>query len=159
MDKKKVAEILKKCELFDELSDKDLQSIVDLGRIEKFKAGDTILEQGSLGTKIYILSKGQVSLERRADLAGNRSATVTVFVLKESPNRRLMGCWSSLVGEQHVQMCSAVCDKPTEVVAMPCSDLRAVIVQNSAIRIKILEKLVLLLRDRIDSSYGAFETL
>lgn len=159
MDKKKVAEILKKCELFDELSDRDLQPIVDLGRIEKFKAGDTILEQGSLGTKIYILSKGQVSLERRADLAGNRSATVTVFVLKESPNRRLMGCWSSLVGEQHVQMCSAVCDKPTEVVAMPCSDLRAVIVQNSAIRIKILEKLVLLLRDRIDSSYGAFETL
>lgn len=159
MDKKKVAEILKKCELFDELSDRDLQPIVDLGRIEKFKAGDIILKQGSLGTKIYILSKGQVSLERRADLAGNRLATVTVFVLKESPNRRLMGCWSSLVGEQHVQMCSAICDKPTEVVAMPCSDLRAVIVQNSAIRIKILEKLVLLLRDRIDSSYGAFETL
>ena len=159
MDKNKVAEILKKCELFDELSDRDLQPIVDLGRIEKFKAGDIILEQGSLGTKIYILSKGQVSLERRAELTGSRSATVTVFVLKESPNRRLMGCWSSLVGELHVQMCSAVCDKPTEVVAMPCSELRALIVQNSAIRIKILEKLVLLLRDRIDSSYGAFETL
>ncbi|MBL7179466.1 MAG: cyclic nucleotide-binding domain-containing protein [Pseudomonadota bacterium] len=159
MDNKKVAEILKKCELFDELSDRELQPIVDLGRIEKFKAGDTILEQGSLGTKIYILSKGQVSLERKVDIGDTSKARVTVFVLKESPNRRLMGCWSSLVGEQHVQMCSAVCDKPTEVVSMPCADLRAIMLKHSGIRVKILEKLVLLLRDRIDSSYGAFETL
>jgi hypothetical protein len=56
-------------------------------------------------------------------------------------------------------MCSAVCEKPTKVISMRCSDLRETIIKNSTIRIKILEKLILLLRDRIYSSYGAIETL
>ena len=86
-------------------------------------------------------------------------ANVTVFALKEQTNRRLMGGWSALVGEQHVQMCSAVCEKPTKVISMRCSDLRETIIKDSTMRIKILEKLILLLRDRIYSSYGAIETL
>ncbi len=62
MDMGEIAEILSKCELFSDLSDKEIRSIAKLGRIEKFKAGETIYEQGSLETKIYILSEGQVSL-------------------------------------------------------------------------------------------------
>jgi hypothetical protein len=42
---------------------------------------------------------------------------------------------------------------------MRCSELRDTMVKNSKIQIKILEKLVLLLRDRIISSYEAIETL
>jgi len=63
------------------------------------------------------------------------------------------------VGEQHVQMCSAKCDKPSKVISLGCYDLREIIVNNSKIRIKILEKLVLILRDRLESSYAAMETL
>lgn len=159
MDMGEIAEILSKCELFSDLSDKEIRSIAKLGSIEKFKAGETIYEQGSLETKIYILSEGQVSLERRVEIGNARTVNVTVFVLRERPNRRLMGCWCTLVGEQHIQMCSAVCGKQTKVVSLRCSDLREAMIKNSTIRIKILEKLVLLLRDRIDSSYGAIEAL
>jgi CRP-like cAMP-binding protein len=155
----KITEILRMCELFSELSDTELGSIAKLGRIEKFEPGEKIYEQGSIGTKLYILSQGRVTLERKVDLGGRRVANVTVFALKEQTNRRLMGGWSALVGEQHVQMCSAVCEKPTKVISMRCSDLRETIIKNSTIRIKILEKLILLLRDRIYSSYGAIETL
>lgn len=159
MDTKKIGQIFKQCELFEELSEKELQAIAELGRMESFKAGDTIFGQGSLGTNLYILSKGQVSLERKVDLGGAPKAKITVFVFKEQPNRRLMGCWCGLIGKQHVHMCSAICDKPTEVVSISCSDLRAIMTKDPSIRIKMLEKLILLLRDRIDSSYGAFETL
>lgn len=155
----KITEILKMCELFNELSDTELGSIASLGRIEKFEPGEKIYEQGSIGTKLYILSQGRVTLERKVDLGDRRVANLTVFALKEQTNRRLMGGWSALVGEQHVQMCSAVCEKPTKVISMRCSDLRETIIKNSTIRIKILEKLILLLRDRIYSSYGAIETL
>jgi CRP-like cAMP-binding protein len=155
----KITEILRMCELFSELSDTELGSIAKLGRIEKFEPGEKIYEQGSIGTKLYILSQGRVTLERTVDLGGHRVANITVFALKEQTNRRLMGGWSALVGEQHVQMCSAVCEKPTKVISMYCSDLRETIIKNSTIRIKILEKLILLLRDRIYSSYGAIETL
>jgi CRP-like cAMP-binding protein len=155
----KITEILRMCELFSELSDNEMGSIAKLGRIEKFEPGEKIYEQGSIGTKLYILSQGRVTLERTVDLGGHRVANITVFALKELKNRRLMGGWSALVGEQHVQMCSAVCEKPTKVISMRCSDLRETIIKNSTIRIKILEKLILLLRDRIYSSYGAIETL
>ncbi|MFC1489227.1 cyclic nucleotide-binding domain-containing protein [Thermodesulfobacteriota bacterium] len=159
MSTEQITEILKKCEIFGDLSDKELRSIAQLGQIEIFEPGDTIHKQGSLGTKLYILSKGQVSLERKVDLGNSRQGNITVFVLRERPNRRLMGGWSTLVGKEHVQMCSAVCNTPTQVVSIPCSDLKTVLNENSEIRIKILEKLVLLLRDRIDSSYGAIETI
>ena len=118
-----------------------------------------IYEQGSIGMKLYILFKGYVALERRIDLGGVREANVTVFTLRERTNRRLMGAWCTLVGKQHVQMCSAVCEKPTQVISMRCSDLRKTMIKDSTMRIKILEKLILLLRDRIYSSYGAIETL
>ncbi|OEU61529.1 MAG: hypothetical protein BA867_08840 [Desulfobacterales bacterium S5133MH16] len=155
----KITEILRMCELFRELSDNELESIAKSGRIEKFESGEKIYEQGSIGTKLYILSEGRVTLERRVDLGGVRAANITVFALKEQKNRRLMGGWCALVGEQHVQMCSAVCEKPTKVISMRCSDLRETIIKDSTMRIKILEKLILLLRDRIYSSYEAIETL
>lgn len=154
-----ITKILGMCELFSDLSDNELESVAKLGRIEKFKPGEKIYEQGSIGTKLYILSQGRVTLERKVELGGGRMANVTVFALKEQTNRRLMGGWSALVGEQHVQMCSAVCEKPTKVISMRCSDLRETIIKDSTMRIKILEKLILLLRDRIYSSYGAIETL
>ncbi len=154
-----VIAILRKCKIFSELSDAEILPIAKLGRIEAFEAGETVYTQGSLGTKLYVLSEGQVHLERKKDLGVSGQAKVTVFILKEQPERRLMGCWGALVGERHVHMCSAVCDRPTRVLSILWSDLKEVITNNPAARLKILEKLVLLLRDRIDSSYGAFETL
>ncbi len=159
MSIEKITEILRMCEIFSHLSDKELRSIAKLCRIEKFDSGDKIYEQGIIGTKLYILSEGLVALERRFDLGSAREALITVFTLREQPNRRLMGAWCSLVGKQHIHMCSASCEKQTKVISMRCSDLREVMDRDSTIQTKILEKLVLLLRDRINSSYGAFEAL
>jgi len=44
------------------------------------------------------------------------------------------------------------------LVSVECSKLRDYIAKNLEIKTKILEKLILLLRDRIDSSYKAMET-
>ena len=155
----KVTEVLRMCDLFCELSDNELRSIANLCQVEEFKAGDKIYEQGSIGSKLYILATGRVTLERKIDLDATRKAKVNVFSLIEQANRRVMGSWYSLIGKQHVHMCSAICDKPTKIVSMRCSELRATLVKDSKIQIKILEKLVLLLRDRIISSYEAIETL
>jgi len=159
MEFDEVIKTLKKCELFDQLSEKELLSIANLGSIKEYEAGEIIYEQGVLGTKLYVLSKGQVSLYRRIDLGNARVADTAVYVLRESAQRRLLGGWCTLIGEQHVQMCTAKCDKPSKVVSLDCSDLREIIIKNPDIRVMILEKLVLILRDRIESSYGAMETL
>ena len=155
----KITDVLRMCDLFCELSDNELRSIANLCQVEEFKAGHKIYEQGSIGAKLYILATGRVTLERKIDLDATRKAKVNVFSLIEQANRRVMGSWYSLIGKQHVHICSAICEKPTRMVSMQCSDLRDTMVKDSNIRIKILEKLVLLLRDRIISSYEAIETL
>ena len=159
MSIEKIVATLRTCELFSELNDNEVQSISQLCQVEKFRAGDKIYEQGDLGIKLYILATGRVTLERKFDLAGTRKARINVFSLLEQTNRRLMGSWFTLIGKQHVHMCSAICETPTKLVSMRCSDIRNTMVKDSKIRIKILEKLVLLLRNRIISSYEAMETL
>jgi len=159
MESDEVIKTLRKCELFGQLSEKELLSIVNLGSIKEYEAGEIIYEQGILGTKLYVLSKGQVSLYRRIDLGNARVAEAAVYVLRENARRRLLGGWCTLIGEQHVQMCTARCDKPSKIVSLDCSDLRKIITNNPNIRLMVLEKLVLILRDRIESSYGAMEVL
>ena len=159
METDEVIKTLRKCELFGKLSEKELLSIANLGSIKKYEAGEIIYEQCVLGTKLYVLSKGQASLYRRIDLGNARTADAAVYVLREEAQRRLMGGWCTLLGEQHVQMCTARCDKPSKIVSLDCSDLREIITTHPNMRLMILEKLVLILRDRIESSYGAMEAL
>jgi CRP-like cAMP-binding protein len=159
MRSEEVMQTLKKCGLFSELSYEELSPFADLGSIENYAAGDMIYRQGDIAEKLYILSEGQVSLNRNFEIGNERQAEKVVYILRERPNRRLMGGWSSLVGEEHIQMCSAKCNKPTKVVSFNSSELRDLISKNMNIRIKILEKLIVILRDRLESSYSAMETL
>ena len=159
MPSEEIIQVLKKCGVFSQLSDEELSPLVDLGTIENYVTGDIIFKQGDLGKKLYILSEGQVSLNRNFEIGNNRQAEKVVYIFRESPNRRLMGGWSTLVGEKHIQMCSARCNKTTKVVSFSCSELRDLISKNKNIQIKILEKLVILLRDRLESSYSSMEIL
>jgi len=159
MSKEEILQALKKCGLFTGLSDEELAPIAALGKIEEFSGGDIIYHQGDEGKKVYILSEGQVTLQRNYEIEGGRRAEKVVYVLRESPNRRMMGSWSNLVGERHIQMCTARCLKPTKVVAFDSSALKNLIEGRADIRIKILEKLVLILRERLESSYDAMDTL
>jgi CRP-like cAMP-binding protein len=154
-----VTRTLKKCGLFSELSEEELSSIADLGGIETFAAGDLIYGQGDIVNKFYILSEGQVSLTRSFEIGKDRHADRVVYVFRESPNRRILGGWSTLVGEQFNQMCTAKCDKPTKVVSFNSPELRGLLSNNMNIRIKILERLVLILRERLETSYISMETL
>jgi len=159
MDADEIQQTLRKCEFFGELSDEELKPIADLGVLEEYASGDIIYKQGNAGAKLYVLSKGQVSLVRTLKLDNNRMANATVYVLRESLGRRLMGGWCTLVGKKHVQMCTARCDKPSKVVSIDSSELREIMIRNADVQVKLLEKLVLILRGRIESSFAAMETL
>ena len=159
MDIDKITRLLRKCEIFSELSDRELKSIAKLCKIEKFNVGDSIYSQGGVGEKLYVLAEGEVTLERTIDIGDQRKAKIPVFTFRATPSRRLMGGWFALLGEQHMHMCTAICYRATTLISIECSKLREYIAKNLEIKTKILEKLILLLRDRIDSSYKAMESL
>lgn len=159
METEVIIETLKKCEFFNHLAEDELLSIAKMGKMEAFNPGDELFHQGNVGAKLYILSEGQISLYREMHLGEHRKGIVSVYDARERPFRRLLGGWSALIGERHVQMCTAKCNSPSKVVSLHTEDLRIFIEKNLEIRVKILEKLVLLLRDRLESSYAAMETL
>lgn len=109
--------------------------------------------------KTVLVAKGRVSMERRFSLDDKRTASVSTYIARGGQRRDVLGCWCALVGDQQHQMCSAFCDKPTTVVSMPCTELRQLLVDDSRMGMKVLEKLVLSLRERIEFSYGVMENL
>jgi CRP/FNR family cyclic AMP-dependent transcriptional regulator len=159
MEIETIIETLKKCELFNHLAEAELHSIAGMGKIEEYDTGDELFQQGNIGVKLYILSEGRISLYRKIPLGKSRKGIAPVYVARERPYRRLLGSWSALIGERHVQMCTAKCESPSKVISIPTEGLRIFFEKDLEIRVKILEKLVLLLRDRLESSYSAMETL
>ena len=156
---KDISDCLKKCSIFSTLTDDELNIIAGLSRVKEFEAGEILYDQEEPGNTFYVLSKGQVSLLRRYSLEQERKASVTVYVSRATPLRRLLGCWSALIGEEHIHMCAAQCDTACQVISINCSMLRDVIGKNTNMRLTILERLISDLRDRLVCSYEAIETL
>jgi hypothetical protein len=56
-------------------------------------------------------------------------------------------------------MSSAICQKPTTVLAIKGSDLRRIMISNTKLGFNLMERLCFLLRDRIQAAYGAMEKI
>ena len=124
-----IVETLKKCELFNHLTEDELHAIANMGKIEEYNAGDEIFQQGNVGNKLYILSEGHISLYRKMQLANGRKGSTPVYEAREKPYRRLLGGWSAIIGARHVQMCTARCQSPPKVISLPIEDLKTFLVR------------------------------
>jgi len=159
MESSEIVTTLKKCSLFRHLDDVELDTLTNLCAIEEYRAGETIYIQGRSENRLYVLSKGQVSFHRSYRLHNSRTADTVVYILRETDNRRLFGGWCTLVGAEHIFMCSAKCDKDSRIVVFKSEHIRELMDDKPDIHIKILEMLVLLLRGRLESSFDSFESV
>ncbi len=155
MDQSEIYQALERSEFFKGLEKKDIDKIAGLCREETFNPGQTIFRQGDSGDSIYIIAEGQVALERTVDL-GRRKGNVVIGILRKG---RGFGCWSTLLGIPHSFLSSATCQKPTKVIFFSGNEIRALMLSNTALGFCILERLSYLLRDRIQSVYGAMEKI
>jgi hypothetical protein len=96
-----------------------------------------------------------VSLERKTDL-GKRTGSVVIDMLGKG---RFLGCWSTLLGEPHILMSSAHCQRKAEVLTLKGTELRHAMTTNPDLGFNLLERLCFLLRDRIQAAYGALEKI
>jgi hypothetical protein len=87
---------------------------------------------------------------------GAREGNLTIGVLGKE---RVLGCWSTLLGESHHHMSSASCRKPTIVLAIRGAELRQMMLSNVKLGFTVLERLCFSLRDRIAIAYGAMEKI
>ena len=155
MDISEIKKVLQECEFFQGLEQDFTDRIAGLCQQEDYGVGEYVFRQGDLNDRIFIIAEGQIFLERLTDL-GVRKGTATIGVLGQG---RVFGCWSTLLGEAHHLMSSALCQKPTRVLAIKGSDLREMMIQNREWGFNLMERLCFLLRDRIQGAYGAMEKL
>ncbi|MFC1824589.1 Crp/Fnr family transcriptional regulator [Thermodesulfobacteriota bacterium] len=155
MTVEEIQQILQRCELFQGLSKKDIESVSILCRLERFQVGEPVFQQGDFGDKLYIIAEGQVALERNIDLGARKGRAVMGLF----GAGRAFGCWSTLLDEAHNLMSSVVCRKQTRVVVIDGAALRQLMVENVQLGFNVLEKLCFMLRDRIQSAYGAMDKI
>ena len=155
MNRIEIVHILETCELFELLEKSHIDQIAALCTVKQYEGGDYVFCQGDFGEHLYVIVQGHVFLERSIDL-GKRKGRVVIEALGKG---RVLGCWSTLLGEPHILMSSAACQKPTTAAAIKGSDLRKMMMDDSKFGFNILERLCFLLRDRIQSAYGAMEKI
>jgi CRP-like cAMP-binding protein len=143
------------CELFKGLDKKSIMEISALCREESFRAGEYVFHQGDLGESIYIITEGLVFLERCINLGSSQGNKVVGMLGKG----RSFGCWSTLLGECNSFLSSAVCQKHSKVIAFKGADLRGLMLNNPDFGFNMLQKICLLLRDRIQDVFGAMEKI
>jgi CRP-like cAMP-binding protein len=155
MDQKAIGQAIAGCEFFEGLSDDENERIVSLCWERTFKTGAFVFQQGDYGEHLYVICQGQVVLERAVNL-GVRKGTVTIEALGKG---RVLGSWATLLGQPHLLMSSAVCQKPTQLLVLRGADLRNLMLSNTSLGFNIMEKFCFLLKDRIQAAYGALEKI
>lgn len=155
MDITEIRRTLTHCELFGGLDTPDIEKIAALCRVETYGAGEYVFHQGDFGDRIFIIADGHLYLERTIDM-GSRKGNAVIGTLGKG---RAFGCWSAILNEPHHLMSSAICKKAAKIVAMSGTGLREIMLSDPELGLKIMEKICLLLRDRIRGALGAMEKI
>ena len=155
MESAEIEEILASCELFKGLGQNEIRNIAKICRVNTFDQGAPIYEQGDFGEKIYIIANGQVVLERTVDM-GSREGRVVIATLGRG---RVFGCWSTLLEEAHIMMLRTFCQTPATILVLKGAELRKEMVSDTRFGFNVMERLCFLLRERIQSAYGAMEKM
>ncbi len=155
MEQSVMIDALKICDFFKGLGGDDVERIAGLCQLRNYGAGEAVFRQGEPGEHLYIISDGMVFLERTIDL-GSRKGRVTIETLGKG---RVLGCWSTLLGQPHVMMSTAICQEPTKIMVLKGADLRRMMISNELFGFNIMEKFCRLLLERIQAAYGALEKI
>ena len=155
MNRTEMEHALGSSEFFELLGKKEISEIAGLCQASSYKSGEYVFQQGDHGEHLYVIVQGYIYLERSMDL-GARKGNIVIEALGKG---RLLGCWSTLLDLPHTLMSSAICQKPTTILAIKGSDLRRIMVGDTKLGFNIMERLCFLLRNRIQAAYGAMEKI
>ncbi len=155
MESTDIRKALEGCEFFKGLEPSQISSVVPLCRLLPYQQGELVYRQGDSGEDLFVIADGQVILERSLNV-GIRKGSVAVAILGKG---RVIGCWSTLLDESHTLMLSAVCKKPSTLVALRGAELRSLMTRDLRLGFNILEQLCFLLRERVQLALGALENI
>jgi len=94
-DLKRDAAFIKQVQLFSDLSDEEIESLLDIVTHRTFNKGDTIIQDGDLGDEMYVLLEGDVQVAKSLTLKVGQHE----FEETEKSLTQLRGEWHLCFGE------------------------------------------------------------
>lgn len=146
--------LLKRCELFIGLDDSDLQKIASLPSWQRntCNTGDFIFQEGTVAKEFYILEEGEISLV----VASRKEGTKKLMqVPVDTVTKGDVFGWSALVAP-HSRNMSAICIKPSTVVAVSGAELNELMDHNHSLGYEVMKSLVRVIGSRLRDLQSKF---
>ncbi len=142
-----IKEVVKSCQLFEELTEDELDKIIGLSREEVYEAGTTIFVEGAAASDLYIVEEGKVVLEMTIRLGPGSGRQGAIDVITKG---QAFG-WSAIDESQTLTM-SARCLEKAKVIALDARGLWALLDEDSQIGCKVMKRLVGVVSSRLRHS-------
>ncbi|MFC1864650.1 ATP-binding protein [Chloroflexota bacterium] len=138
-----IREALGKLELFEGLTDAQLDKVNQLCREEFYETEATIFTQGEEAKKLYIVEDGRVILEMTIRLGSGPGRHGVIDVVTKG---QTLG-WSAIV-EPHMFTMSARCIEKTKVIALDGAGVRRLLEEDSRMGSIIMERIARIVYSR-----------
>lgn len=148
-----IKQVLARVELFNGLTDEELEKVAALGREESYAAGLSVVAEDTMAKDLYIIDKGKVALQMSLSVYPGLVQDNSVEVV---PEGQPFG-WSAVVGSRVYTM-SARCLEPVKVIALDGESLLSLFSKNPDMGYKVMQGLVEVVSSRFRSVRRALLT-
>jgi len=138
------AEVLRACELFEGLSEEELQKIAGVCREERHEGACVIFAEGGEAQTLYILQEGKVRLEYEICPQPDFCREIAIVLDKRG---QVFG-WSALVRPRRLTA-TARCVGEVTLIAIKGSDLNDIMEKDSHIGFVVMKKLAEVIASRL----------
>jgi CRP-like cAMP-binding protein len=122
--------VLREFKIFDELNDRELETVAKIAKTETLGVGARLTEAGAPANRLYLIKEGSVTLF----VSGAAGKEVPVEDLGPG---EVIG-WSTLTGP-YVYTASSECTKPSTLIVLNGSRLRDLFEANNHVGYRVLK--------------------
>jgi CRP/FNR family cyclic AMP-dependent transcriptional regulator len=140
-----IIDVLKSSTVFRQLNEEQWQKLASIASVENYPAGTVLYKEGDPAAKFYIVEKGKIILDMKAELGPHQPPMqFTVDVIAKGD---AIG-WSVLI-EPHIYTLSALCIEDTKLIGMEAEKLRGLLIQNNGLGFEIMKATAKLIASRL----------
>jgi len=149
-----IKEVLRSSEIFQGLTDEELDKLLPLCREQSYEAGAVMFCEGAQCNYVQTLKSGKVALETELTISRSAAERATIDVLSEGSSF----CWSALM-EPHILTSSGRCLERTEIIALDGEKLRALLDENPQMGYRVANNLVKVVASRLQHTKQTMERI
>ena len=141
-----IREVIKGCELFWNLSEAQMDKLVDLATVQNYNAGQRIFTEGEPLTKLFVVGKGKATIEMEIRIGSRTKRQAVIDVVG---NNGFLG-WSTFLNMPATMTGNALED--SELLVFDGEEMRKLCQEDVELGFKVMQELVRLVSNRLSNT-------